>query len=458
MANYYVPLAQQTPGQGINLEPINAALDSIQQQNSQNRAYAFQQKQFDATQQQRQFENARATKQDENAEIKMFGDRAKAFSQLAPDDPVRQNWGKLVQARHPNAANLDPRYLDPIEGPKLVMAEAGEYLDPRDSQAKDLALQETRAKINKLNVEAQNGGEAYGKTGTVVQGSDGKYYSVQFGSHGQRQILPLELGGGAPGTGGTPTPAVSLTPDRGVEIVGDTAINKTTAAPVRNVGANIAEGERQKVVGRETGEGQMNLPKSEIALETSKIQNATVINSIDQVLDKIAPLDKPGGERKPKGSFLTGYTGSIANSIPGTEAHDIWNTLNTIKANLGFDKLQAMRDASPTGGALGQVSEMENKLLQSVWGSIEQSQSAAQLVANLQQIRDIRQKSQELRQRAYDMDVQRFGKTRVPDWNIDQPTAKAGGTPVHVNTPEDAMKLPSGTTFVTPDGRIKVRP
>ncbi len=154
MANYYVPLAQQTPGQGINLEPINAALDSIQQQNSQNRAYAFQQKQFDATQQQRQFENARATKQDENAEIKMFGDRAKAFSQLAPDDPVRQNWGKLVQARHPNAANLDPRYLDPIEGPKLVMAEAGEYLDPLEKKTREAQLGLIQAQTNAANRKA----------------------------------------------------------------------------------------------------------------------------------------------------------------------------------------------------------------------------------------------------------------------------------------------------------------
>lgn len=154
MANYYVPLAQQTPGQGINLEPLNAALDSIQQQNSQNRAYAFQQKQFDATQQQRQFENARATKQDENAEIKMFGDRAKAFSQLAPDDPVRQNWGKLVQARHPNAANLDPRYLDPIEGPKLVMAEAGEYLDPLEKKTREAQLGLIQAQTNAANRKA----------------------------------------------------------------------------------------------------------------------------------------------------------------------------------------------------------------------------------------------------------------------------------------------------------------
>ena len=30
--------------------------------------------------------------------------------------------------------------------------------------------------------------------------------------------------------------------------------------------------------------------------------------------------------------------------------------------------------------------------------------------------------------------------------------------PVRVNSPEEALKLPSGTSFVTPDGRVKVRP
>lgn len=38
--------------------------------------------------------------------------------------------------------------------------------------------------------------------------------------------------------------------------------------------------------------------------------------------------------------------------------------------------------------------------------------------------------------------------------------AAPGGqaAPVKVTTPEEAMKLPSGTSFVTPDGRVKVRP
>ena len=38
------------------------------------------------------------------------------------------------------------------------------------------------------------------------------------------------------------------------------------------------------------------------------------------------------------------------------------------------------------------------------------------------------------------------------------PSQAANAGPVRVNTPQEAMALPSGTRFVTPDGRVKVRP
>ena len=81
--------------------------------------------------------------------------------------------------------------------------------------------------------------------------------------------------------------------------------------------------------------------------------------------------------------WSTGFA-SFLSSIPGTEAQALKNNLATIKANIGFDKLQAMRDASPTGGALGQVSERELGFLQSVFGSLDQSQSAEELSYNIQ--------------------------------------------------------------------------
>lgn len=88
---------------------------------------------------------------------------------------------------------LTEEELDPVTGPKL-MAAAGMYLDPRDSQAKDLGLQKTRAEINKLNSEAANGGEAYGKTGAIFLNPEtGRYEAVQFGGRGQ--VKRTELGG-----------------------------------------------------------------------------------------------------------------------------------------------------------------------------------------------------------------------------------------------------------------------
>jgi len=81
--------------------------------------------------------------------------------------------------------------------------------------------------------------------------------------------------------------------------------------------------------------------------------------------------------------WSTGFA-SYLSAIPGTEAQALKNNLATIKANIGFDKLQAMRDASPTGGALGQVSERELMFLQSVFGSLDQSQSSEELAYNIQ--------------------------------------------------------------------------
>jgi hypothetical protein len=88
-----------------------------------------------------------------------------------------------------------------------------------------------------------------------------------------------------------------------------------------------------------------------------------------------------------KGGAVAGM-GSVTSGIPMMPAHDFAQMLDTIKANVGFDKLQSMREASPTGGALGQVSESENKLLQAVFGSLQQSQSPEQLRYNLMRLQN----------------------------------------------------------------------
>ncbi len=82
----------------------------------------------------------------------------------------------------------------------------------------------------------------------------------------------------------------------------------------------------------------------------------------------------------------TGVVGKGVAFVPGTTAYDLQQRLLTLKANLGFDRLQQMRDASPTGGALGQVAVQELQALQATVGSLELGQSKAELQQNLNKI------------------------------------------------------------------------
>lgn len=84
-----------------------------------------------------------------------------------------------------------------------------------------------------------------------------------------------------------------------------------------------------------------------------------------------------------------GFGGEALSSIPGTAAHDVQSLIKTVRSNVGFDRLQQMRNASPTGGALGQVSETELGTLQAVLGNLEQSQSPEQLRYNLRRLHNL---------------------------------------------------------------------
>ena len=104
------------------------------------------------------------------------------------------------------------------------------------------------------------------------------------------------------------------------------------------------------------------------------------IGAVDRVINEVK-------EARPMvGKLTAGFGGSALSVIPGTEARDLQAKLTTIKANLGFDRLQQMRDASPTGGALGQVAVQELVALQSTVASLDAGQSPKQLREALDKI------------------------------------------------------------------------
>lgn len=87
--------------------------------------------------------------------------------------------------------------------------------------------------------------------------------------------------------------------------------------------------------------------------------------------------------------------------------------IKTIKANIGFSELNKMRAESPTGGALGNITEQELAFLQSVLGSVDLGQKDDAILANLKRLEkvygDVIKKAQ-----AYpNADKYGFGKTRA---------------------------------------------
>lgn len=94
---------------------------------------------------------------------------------------------------------------------------------------------------------------------------------------------------------------------------------------------------------------------------------------------------KTAREIATKSPMTTGLIGEWTKGI-NQEGQDLAKAIDTVVANIGFDRLTEMRQASPTGGALGAVTERELALLQSTIASLAQSQSQKQLLDNLQRV------------------------------------------------------------------------
>jgi hypothetical protein len=86
------------------------------------------------------------------------------------------------------------------------------------------------------------------------------------------------------------------------------------------------------------------------------------------------------------GAGSAGLGSNVMRAIGGSDAANLQASINTIQANLAFGELQAMRAASPTGGALGAVSERELVLLGSTVASLDPNQSPERLRNQLRKV------------------------------------------------------------------------
>ncbi|KAB0571088.1 hypothetical protein [Brucella pituitosa] len=74
---------------------------------------------------------------------------------------------------------------------------------------------------------------------------------------------------------------------------------------------------------------------------------------------------------KSGGRWTTGVGGQVLSKIGESDAAELRRQVATLTANAKIENLQAMRAASPTGGALGAVSDSENAMLASKTGALD---------------------------------------------------------------------------------------
>jgi hypothetical protein len=269
------------------------------------------------------------------------------------------------------------------------------------------------------NKRAQANGGLYGQNGQIVQDKDGNQLAMQFGRDGSLKVQPITGPGGVP-----------LTQAKGIEKIGDAIVNKSTGQELRNVGGNISGEQVAKETGEAKGKFIANLPKHEATISSMATQDKLMGQEIARSVDLI---DKGG---------VSSWMGAVAKYAPGTPAYELANRIKTIKANVGFDRLQQMRAESPTGGALGQVAVQELESLQSVLGSFDQAQDAATLKGNLSRLNDMLATRATRMKAMLDQDKARFGTT-APGLNAPpgQPVAApSNGTTMRWNPQTNTLE------------------
>lgn len=105
---------------------------------------------------------------------------------------------------------------------------------------------------------------------------------------------------------------------------------------------------------------------------------------------------------------------SIGKVIPASKARTLESLLKTLKATVGFNYLQDMRQNSPTGGAVGSLSEREFDLLAATAGSLDQELDPDVLKQNLEHILKRQQRIVSRVMSAYESD---YGDMIQPDQN-----------------------------------------
>jgi len=172
----------------------------------------------------------------------------------------------------------------------------------------------------------------------------------------------------------------SFTPERVAEL--RTEFNQSAAGdPQRDIALAVASGEVSPQVAEFL---QANLdissPQKRAKQQSAVLRGQTVLRDVDRALAEAQNAGPIAGGLAEKGRLFTDRL---------SPAFELQQHLSSIKSNISIDQLQQMREASPTGGALGQVPVQQQEFLMSVLGSLSPSLPPEVLKENLNDVYNI---------------------------------------------------------------------
>jgi hypothetical protein len=163
-----------------------------------------------------------------------------------------------------------------------------------------------------------------------------------------------------------------------------------TANPIEQQRLGISEaqlGLARNQDAREQQKLQLEQDKANLAKQKADNLKSDTVDSVKSVLDQIDSVESDVKDGWFNGLGETGMSGWMMRSFPGSAAYDLQRKIDMIDANTAFDRLQQMRQNSPTGGAVGNVSDNDLRLLKSTIASLDPNQSQESFLAALHKAR-----------------------------------------------------------------------
>jgi len=207
-----------------------------------------------------------------------------------------------------------------------------------------------------------------------------------------RQAVPRE----STGTPSAPAPRLATIQDP----------DDTTGASTLVVDVTKPKGSPGYVIGRGPKLTQTGTSQAKLVAEKpqAKMRVESIVGNMTRLSDKLLQLEKDPGLTRITGTIM-GRTPNITNTATGAQA-----LLDSITSEFFVSTLQSMREASKTGGAVGNVSDREGDKMERVIAALGQAQGTERFKSELRRAREQLSLSMQLIRKAYE---DQFGG--VPD-------------------------------------------